>query len=171
MADGELFAAMHDVGLAEFVAKGLDKKHRITWDAIKTFLRTLCAPTLGSHYYLTLFRIVRHKTENLHTWVRNIAKVNESIREYGRGYENVCNRESMHAIKRGLGEKEREILVEHVQLKGRTADLPTVDSIAEKMDIDYFENFISDIPTEKLPKVVPAKTLAQQKQMVLVPWS
>ena len=27
MADGELFAAMHDVGLAEFVAKGLDKKH------------------------------------------------------------------------------------------------------------------------------------------------
>ena len=28
MADGELFAAMHDVGLAEFVAKGLDKKHR-----------------------------------------------------------------------------------------------------------------------------------------------
>ena len=26
MADGELFAAMHDVGLAEFVAKGLDKK-------------------------------------------------------------------------------------------------------------------------------------------------
>ena len=28
MADGELFAAMRDVGLAEFVAKGLDKKHR-----------------------------------------------------------------------------------------------------------------------------------------------
>ena len=28
MADGELFAAMHDVGLADFVAKGLDKKHR-----------------------------------------------------------------------------------------------------------------------------------------------
>ena len=54
MTDGELFAAMHDVGLAEFVAKGLDKKHRKPCLGIYGNLRTTsttfssCAGRLAS---------------------------------------------------------------------------------------------------------------------------
>ena len=43
--------------------------------------------------------------------------------------------------------------------------------IAEKMNVDTFEQFISDIATEKLPKIIPAKALQEQKLGVMVPYS
>ena len=52
MADGELFAAMHDVGLAEFVAKGLDKKHRKALPALDISAMTAAkAKVLSRHLW------------------------------------------------------------------------------------------------------------------------
>jgi len=148
----------------------LDPDIRIPWSRIKEFCLSLCAPTLGSYYFLTLFKMKRKKDEGFHAWVHNISKVNAKIRRYGTGYERVCERESMHVMKHSLAKKERETLIEHLAKKNMHTTYADVHDIVEKMDVDTFQDFIKDIPMDKLPSVIPAGALKDGVRKTLVPY-
>ena len=139
----------------------LDKGKRITWKSMRAFILTLTVNTLGSYYFLTLFKVVRRLDEGFHAWCDNIRKVNAKIRKHGKGWEKVCERESLHTIKAYISRAEHTVLLDHLAFKRMRKAYPTLNDVADKINMDTFMTTFGDVNHAKLPKTFP---LAAQKE-------
>ena len=147
----------------------LNKDVRLTWQSMKEFCLQLCIPTLGSYYFLTLFKLHRKQEEGFHAWADNISRVNAAIRRHGNNWDKVCDRESMHVLKNNLSNKERVAILEHLHTTDSNRQAyPTIDDVANKMDVATFMQKTQDIPRERLPTTFPAAAQREALKKTLV---
>ena len=133
-------------------ARRMEKGTRIPWKRIVNFvLDNICSVTLGSFHFKPLLRLKREDTQLFPPWAHTVRKIAERVREHGRGWEKIIDREAMYVLKDWTSDREITALNAYLVKKKLQDEHPSITHMVNNMSVNEFIRVFQNIDPKELP--------------------
>ena len=149
----ETWISSQEVDLTPYQrSQRMERHERIPWKRIKNFvLDHICSVTLGSFHFKPLLRLKRKDHQLFLPWAHTVRKIAEKVRDHGRGWEKIIDREAMHVLKDWTSDREITALNAYLVKKKLQDEHPSITHMANNLSVNEFIRIFRDIDPKELP--------------------